>query len=100
MYVCSSTNGPGRNKIYENLFSKNVGAKNIIKTNISELEAILLIFQAWERVTESTIQNCFRHTGFNNEIQQLVEQEEQKEEISLPNIGGYVNIDNDVLTSE
>lgn len=44
--------------------------ENKIETNINVLVGILLIFKAWEKVTESTIQNCFHHAGFKNAIQQ------------------------------
>lgn len=55
-----------------------------------------MIFQAWEKVLQSTIQNCIRHTSFNNAIQQ---QAVQEEETSWPNMDNYVNFDNDVLIS-
>lgn len=42
--------------------------ENKIDTNINVLDGILLIFQAWEKVSESIIQNCFRHADFNNAI--------------------------------
>jgi hypothetical protein len=73
--------------------------ENKIDTNINVLDAILLIFKAWEKVTESTIQNCFHHAGFKNAIQQQLVQEEQ-EEICFPDIDDYVNFDNNLLTSE
>jgi hypothetical protein len=73
--------------------------ENKIETNISVLDAILMIFKAWEKVSDITIRNYFRHTGFNNTILQKTVQGEQ-EDISFPNINEYVNFDNYVLTSE
>ncbi|XP_050065520.1 tigger transposable element-derived protein 6-like [Aphis gossypii] len=74
--------------------------ENKIEANISVLDGILMIFKAWEKVSEITIRNCFRHAGFNNAIPQQIVQGEQEEDISFPNINEYVNFDNDVLTSE
>jgi hypothetical protein len=74
--------------------------ENKIETNISVLDGILLIFKAWEKISEITIQNCFHHAGFNITLLQQAFQEEQEEEINFPDINHYVNIDNDVLTSE
>jgi hypothetical protein len=72
--------------------------ENKIEANISVLDAILMIFKAWEKVSDITIRNCFRHAGFNNAIPQQTIQGKQKEDISFPNINEYVNFDNDVLT--
>ncbi|XP_025191773.1 tigger transposable element-derived protein 4-like [Melanaphis sacchari] len=74
--------------------------ENKIEANISVLDGILMIFKAWEKVSEITIRNCFRHAGINNTIPQQTVQGEQEEDISFPNINEYINFDNDVLTSE
>lgn len=92
-------------KCMKTYFQKNLvlkminNMKNKIETNINVLDIILLIFKAWEKITESTIQNCFHHVGFKNAIQQQLVQERQ-EEICFSDIDNYVNCDNDVLTSE
>jgi len=61
--------------------------ENKNENNINTLNGIFLIFQVWEKLSDIIIQNCFRHTSFNNTIQQQVDKEKQEEqEISLPNI--------------
>lgn len=40
---------------------------------ITVLDALRMLYQAWDRVTEKTIKNCFRHANFvsaaTNEMQ-------------------------------
>lgn len=59
---------------------------------------LLLISIAWEKVLESTSQNCFHHAGFNNTIP-LQAIQEQEDINFLNTIDDYVNFDNDVPTS-
>lgn len=34
------------------------------KINISVLDAILMIYDAWSNITQQTISNCYKHAGF------------------------------------
>jgi hypothetical protein len=77
------------------------GVIKCMKTYFRKSLVLNMIFKAWERVSEITIRNCFRHAGFNNAIpEQTVQGEQEEEDISFPNINEYVNFDNDMPTLE
>ena len=50
---------------------------------ISVLDAMRLLKEAWKSVTAQTIQNCFKHVGFEQELDveetDVVEEEEEEE---------------------
>lgn len=50
---------------------------------VNLLDAILLISKAWERVTESTIANCYSHAGFKSR-ENVIEIEDFEELDDLP----------------
>lgn len=48
-------------KMIDNIESKK-------ETNVSLLDAVIMASKAWERVTDVTISNCFKHAGFLSNV--------------------------------
>lgn len=91
-------------------------------TSINVLEAIRYLDRAWKNVTQTTIQNCFKHAGFvignagaeenSDNAEDNPEKFDEEDEIplgelarivnlgNLPDIMDYVNVDNCLVTSE
>ena len=85
-------------------------------TNVNMLEAMILLTVAWECVSPITLVNCFRKAGMSSESQalsqsddddpfkllaaQLEEFQDKCESASDFTVDGYVDGDEDVVTSE
>ena len=85
-------------------------------TNVNMLEAMTLLTVAWECVSPITLVNCFRKAGMSSESQalsqsddddpfkllaaQLEEFQDNSESSSDFTVDGYVDADEDVVTSE
>lgn len=96
------------------------GNENNSSTKITVLDAILMVNDAWNKMSQSTIHNCFKHAGFNENHDslpvQLAEPEFDEEDdvplslwsrnlnsesLAAPEMWeDYVDIDSALLTSE
>ncbi|XP_043463980.1 tigger transposable element-derived protein 4-like [Leptopilina heterotoma] len=38
--------------------------KDLSSVNITVLDAILMVYDAWNKISQETVSNCFRHAGF------------------------------------
>ena len=68
-------------------------------TNVNMLEAMTLLTVAWECASPITLVNCFRKAGMSSESQAL-SQSDDEESPSDFTVDGYVDADEDVVTSE
>ena len=84
------------------------------------LDAVRFVHKVWERITEKTIQTCFRHAGIiqeevSTEVECIVAtMEEGEDNLSLServrrsnsvnftscNLDGFSSVDSDILTTE
>lgn len=79
---------------------------------ITVLDALRMLYQAWDRVTEKTIKNCFRHANFvsaaTNEHADSPDSDEEDPEDDIPlaalrlrvPFDDYAQIDETVITTE
>ncbi|KAL4132879.1 hypothetical protein QTP88_009956 [Uroleucon formosanum] len=71
---------------------------------ISVLDAILMISDAWNDVSTTTIRNCFHHAGFkaslNDETEIVSENNLDTECFSEENIQSFAEVDDALLTDE
>lgn len=68
---------------------------------VTLLDAILLLFAAWEKVTPKTIANCFRHAGFakqGTEIEEPTDNFDDEDNIPLAQL--MANAINTVMTND
>ena len=82
-------------------------AEKKIEFNLTVLDALRLLQQAWFNVTPTTISSCFRHAGFqvSNITNTPEEVDDDDDDIPLAHLVGlnftdYANADNDVPTTE
>ncbi|CAG5051391.1 unnamed protein product [Parnassius apollo] len=94
--------------------------ENHSSTKVTALDAILMVNDAWNKMSQSTIHNCFKHAGFiesHNGLPIQISEHEFDEEDDIPlslwsrNLNSdslaapemwedYVDIDSGLLTSE
>ena len=95
-----------------------IDKKEVYSVNL--LDAVLFVHKAWERVTEKTIRNCFRHAGIiRQEVSTEIEcsvatTEEDEDDLPLServrridsvnfascDLDGFSSVDDDILTTE
>ncbi|XP_022183044.1 uncharacterized protein LOC111042667 [Myzus persicae] len=90
-----------RKKLVLKIINQEEQGKDI---KISVLDAILMISDAWNDVSTTTIRNCFHHAGFkalvNDETEVVSENHLDTECISEENIQSFVEVDDALLTNE
>jgi len=90
-----------RKKLVLKIINQEEQGKDI---KISVLDAILMIADAWNDVSTTTIRNCFHHAGFkasvNDETEVVSENNLDTECISEENIHSFAEVDNALLTNE
>ncbi|XP_050527813.1 tigger transposable element-derived protein 6-like [Daktulosphaira vitifoliae] len=77
---------------------------NDLAKKINVLEALHLVNEAWNNISDVTIQNCFRHGGFIKTEEEEKEEEnrsvETQEDLTAKTYVDWMNIDSDFQTSE
>ncbi|XP_025199361.1 tigger transposable element-derived protein 4-like [Melanaphis sacchari] len=73
---------------------------------ISVLDAILMISDAWNDVSTTTIRNCFRHAGLKASVNDEIEKEIVNDNnldihcVSEKNLQSFIEVDDALLTTE
>lgn len=90
-----------RKKLVLKIINQEEQGKDI---KISVLDAILMISDAWNDISTTTIRNCFHHAGFkasvNDETEIVNENNLDTECFSEENIQSFAEVDDALLTNE
>lgn len=88
-----------RRRILEQIEDSDIVSSNGLASKMDILQALHLIFLSWKKVSDITIRNCFRHSGFSTDEKEIECISDETLQLTTEDFQNWVAIDEKIQTT-